>query len=378
MGKNAKKDNFVHLCQILEDGHKRKEMIFRMTQKELRLALYEHLKKLGRTPVLDDGFVYSAGTHPVLLIAHMDTVHDDPVEAICKDNTRNIWMSPQGIGGDDRCGIYIILRLIEKFDCHVLFCEDEEVGGVGAKKFTRSRITPEVNFIVEFDRMGSDDAVFYACDNKKFTDFIEAHDFTEAFGSFSDISVVAPHLGVAAVNLSSGYHNPHSLSEYVNFNQVEKTIDRAGRILNDAGTRFEYVKTKTPGGYWFGGSGSRYSYPGPGWKWNAQTHSYEQTQDDDDEKEDCPILSDEFTFPLEVCAVGYITTNDGSAFESGFDGEYFISELGMLYEEICDGVIEQVEDGCEAFDDAGNPVHYNAYKAVTRHVIVDLPKTQTM
>lgn len=72
-------------------------------------------------------------------------------------------MSPQGIGGDDRAGVYMILRLIQDLHCHVLFCEAEEIGGHGAKAFVQSGIVPEVNYIVEFDRMGSNDAVYYNC-----------------------------------------------------------------------------------------------------------------------------------------------------------------------------------------------------------------------
>ena len=73
--------------------------------------------------------------------------------------------------------------------CHVLFCEDEEVGCVGAKKFTRGSLRPQVNYIVELDRRGSNDAVFYRCDNPEFEDFITSFGFETAGGSRSDISV---------------------------------------------------------------------------------------------------------------------------------------------------------------------------------------------
>lgn len=43
---------------------------------------------------------------PVLLVAHLDTVHESPVRTICTSQQGNILMSPQGIGGDDRCGVY--------------------------------------------------------------------------------------------------------------------------------------------------------------------------------------------------------------------------------------------------------------------------------
>ena len=128
------------------------------------------LKSRG-CPVTDKpGYLYAEGTIPVLLAAHMDTVHRQPVEQICYSADGAVAMSPQGIGGDDRCGVWMILQILCTAKCHVLFCEDEEVGCVGAKKFTRGSLRPQVNYIVELDRRGSNDAVFYRCDNPEFED----------------------------------------------------------------------------------------------------------------------------------------------------------------------------------------------------------------
>lgn len=151
-------------------------------------------------------------------------------------------MSPQGIGGDDRCGVYMILELLRDFKCHVLFCEDEECGGVGANKFTASKIHPKVNYIVEMDRRGSNDAVFYRCDNPEFTDFVLGFGFEENHGSFSDISVVAPYLKTAAVNISAGYFNEHRQHEYIDMYAVENNIRRIGEMIMADSEHFEYIK----------------------------------------------------------------------------------------------------------------------------------------
>ncbi|MBO6179870.1 MAG: hypothetical protein J6O04_11890 [Selenomonadaceae bacterium] len=44
-----------------------------------------------------------------------------------------------------------------------------------------------------------------------FKNYITLKGYRTAFGSFSDISVIAPALDVAAVNLSSGYYYAHTL-----------------------------------------------------------------------------------------------------------------------------------------------------------------------
>ena len=214
------------------------EKIVRKTQSELKDWLNQQLIASGYQTINKDGFLYAAGSIPVMLIAHMDTVHKTPVYEVCWNNNYNVAMSPQGIGGDDRCGVYMILRTIRELQCHVLFCEDEEIGAVGADKFIRSNIKPMVNFLIEFDRRGSNDAVFYDCDNEDFIDLLEKYGFSEEFGSFSDISVIAPALKVAAVNISSGYYDCHTRYESVNMMEMHTNVDRIVALIKDNKDKF--------------------------------------------------------------------------------------------------------------------------------------------
>ena len=88
------------------------ETILRLPQMELKKRLKAELKSRGY-PVTDKpGYLYAEGTIPVLLVAHMDTVHRQPVEQICYSADRAVAMSPQGIGGDDRCGVWMILQIL--------------------------------------------------------------------------------------------------------------------------------------------------------------------------------------------------------------------------------------------------------------------------
>ena len=216
------------------------EQIFQLSQKRLKRELKAELIASGYTVQKQKGFLYAAGTLPVLLVAHLDTVHYDPPETICYSTDGTVMMSPQGIGGDDRAGVYMILRLIQDLHCHVLFCEAEEIGGHGAKAFVQSGIVPKVNYIVEFDRMGSNDAVYYNCKNEQFEQHICSFGFQTAFGSFSDISILAPKLDLAAVNLSTGYYNAHRVNEFVRLDEVEKLIGRVKTLLQAETGRFSY------------------------------------------------------------------------------------------------------------------------------------------
>ena len=221
------------------------ETILRLPQMELKKRLKAELKSRGY-PVTDKpGYLYAEGTIPVLLVAHMDTVHRQPVEQICYSADRAVAMSPQGIGGDDRCGVWMILQILRTANCHVLFCEDEETGGHGARAFTKSGIKPDVNYIVELDRTGSNDAVFYQCRNRQFERHINSFGFQTAFGSFSDISILAPHLNLAAVNLSTGYYHAHQPGEYVRLDKVEELIGRVEKLLQTKTERLSYTQKFT-------------------------------------------------------------------------------------------------------------------------------------
>lgn len=234
------------------------EDICKMSQPEVKSYMHKYLVSKKYSVINRDGFLYAAGDIPVLIVAHMDTVH----ATLCKDitNINGKLSSPQGIGGDDRCGIFMIMNIIKELHCSVLLCEDEEIGGVGAKKFINSDYAKDVdvNYIIELDRRGSCDAVFYSCDNKEFKEFIcDTIGFREAFGSFSDISILAPALKIAAVNLSCGYYNAHTMNEYVVYDEMMDVVDAVKALITVESEKFEYVAKKygylysNPSDYYF-------------------------------------------------------------------------------------------------------------------------------
>lgn len=218
------------------------EKLCKMSQYELKNHLHKELSKYGKVHN-NKGYLYHKGTHPVLLVAHLDTVHKQaPKKIIYKNGALS---SPYGIGGDDRCGVYLILELLKKYHCSVLFTEDEEIGGIGAERFAKSNFIHNlgVNYIIELDRRGNKDACFYDCANNDFIDFIESTDyFTENYGTFSDISVIAPICGISAVNLSSGYYNAHTTSEYVVMRDVDNVLKQVCKLLCKNTVQFEYVE----------------------------------------------------------------------------------------------------------------------------------------
>lgn len=220
---------------------KKIEEYIKPSQKQLQAAL---TKQFGNNAANVKGkYLLVKGTAPVLLVAHMDTVHIDRVKTICYSEDGNVLMSPQGIGGDDRCGIYGICKVYEqaKEKPWLLFTCDEEIGCIGAcafaDDFMAGKIDPmiqQVKLIIELDRKGKNDAVFYDCDNDQFRQYILSKGFIEQIGSYSDIVEIGEAMGIASVNLSSGYYNAHTTSEYIVLNDLETTIKKVIGIVQES------------------------------------------------------------------------------------------------------------------------------------------------
>jgi hypothetical protein len=107
----------------------RLEYFLVLTQKEL----FSRLRKMYEATAVYSKYNYILvpGEAPIMLLAHLDTVHKERVSQICKTENGNILMLLQSIGGDDRCGVYSLVRLhrtaVKK--PWLLFTCDEETGG---------------------------------------------------------------------------------------------------------------------------------------------------------------------------------------------------------------------------------------------------------
>lgn len=290
------------------------EEILKKPQHTLKKLLLSELTRMGYRTRMKKGFLYAKGNLPVLLVAHLDTVHRKLVKTICYSMDGSILISPEGIEGDDRAGVYMIHQLIRKHRCHVLFCEDEEIGGIGANAFVESGIKPEIHYIVELDRHGSDDAVFYDCDNPEFTKFVTRFGFEKKQGSFSDISIIAPALKVAAVNISAGYYDEHTRHEHINLQVIKKNIERVGRMVNTPSPKFEYIEADYRCTLWGG-----YDY----------------------EVNDFPIKT-----LMQLPDATYIRRKDG--FMEGCDGQYYMDDRGIVYEFLYDLDVAFKRKECEA------------------------------
>ena len=77
--------------------------ICRKTQNELMLYVLGKLRKKYNKIRLHKDFIFAEGDIPVCVVAHLDTVHAETPKVFLEEEDKI--SSPQGIGGDDRCGV---------------------------------------------------------------------------------------------------------------------------------------------------------------------------------------------------------------------------------------------------------------------------------
>lgn len=226
------------------------ELIAPMTQHELLTHMGRYfIKKYGKGNVLGgDDFVVAIGNIPVALVAHCDTVFHFPPERFFYDKEQNIFWAKQGLGADDRAGVFAILKIIQAgYRPHIILTTDEEIGCRGALKLAEYECPfKDLRYIIELDRQGEKDCVFYRCYNPKFIEYIETFDFITAPGSFTDIVTLCPIWGIAGVNLSIGYEDEHSESETLNIDWMYNTIDKVKIMLDECedAPHFKYMESK--------------------------------------------------------------------------------------------------------------------------------------
>lgn len=211
--------------------------------KALTMSKQKLLKHIEKTSTIqaDDCWLYipkeTAGK--VCIVAHIDTVFDSDRQTplIIYDKGKGLVSSPDGLGSDDRAGVYAALKLFnsipEPYKPFVLLTDFEEVGGYGAQEASEifKEVLKDCTMFIELDRKGADDAVYYNGEPKEFIDYINFFGFKTSSGSFSDISYLCPELERCGVNLSIGYYHQHSKHEYLNINEMEATIERVKTIL---------------------------------------------------------------------------------------------------------------------------------------------------
>jgi hypothetical protein len=162
--------------RILRDNDFRTfERLCGLSQKGLKHTLSVFLKSKYEKVLETPDYICAVGNIPIALVAHMDTVFTHPARNVFYDRRKNVIWSPDGLGADDRAGVFSIIQIVKKgLRPHIIFTTDEEKGALGALALGQEDCPFEdLRYIIELDRRGANDCVFYDCENPEFTDYID-------------------------------------------------------------------------------------------------------------------------------------------------------------------------------------------------------------
>ena len=163
------------------------------------------------------------------IVAHMDQVQERHSKDFIAYEAEDIIIgfSPkhkeqQGLGADDKCGLWIGLNCLQKFDCLKLaFFVGEEVGCKGSG-LADMAFFDDCRFVIEPDRKGSEDLITQIgwtplCSDDFLKDIgFKKFGYKEAEGMMTDIEALKDKgLMLSCINLSCGYYRPHSNEEFV-------------------------------------------------------------------------------------------------------------------------------------------------------------------
>lgn len=194
---------------------------------EAEAADFEQMYDMTRVEVQQraphDFYLHKDNGASVLFVAHLDTVEDDRT---C--NVMDTAAGPLVASGalDDRLGAYVGLELLPSLglEFDYLLTVGEEHGLSTAQFFDPDAHDVAYNWVIEFDRMGTD-VVLYQYEDADLRELVEQAGGLVEQGIFSDISYLE-HLGVKCMNWGVGYRDYHGPRSHAWLNDTFAQVAR--------------------------------------------------------------------------------------------------------------------------------------------------------
>ena len=183
-------------------------------------------------------------------------------------------MSFEGIGADDKNGIWVCIKALNEFDAiKCAFFVAEEVGCQGSRA-AEMAFFDDCRFVLQCDRKGNSDFITNAsctelCSKEFVKDAnISAFGYKEANGLMTDVMELKERgLKVSACNISCGYYNPHTNNEMTRISDLLNCYNLVRNIITNCVKTYphKYVAPKYTGytgkyGGYYDGWGGYYGY----------------------------------------------------------------------------------------------------------------------
>tara|TARA_R110000765_G_scaffold119588_6_gene214605 strand:- start:44 stop:916 length:873 start_codon:yes stop_codon:yes gene_type:complete len=204
------------------------------------------------------------------VVAHIDTVHE-PVEMVVNEEMlpnaqgedklslkayEKKTGRPTGIGGDDKAGVFICLKMLEQIDnIKAFFPVAEETGCHGSSDADKD-FFKDVGYAIQFDSTENNTmsltlmgVKLFEEDSEFFTsvkDIILEHGLKNWHNHpYTDTMRLKEKFDFSCLNFAAGYYNYHTVEEYVVVEDVQNTCNMAVKVIDKLGeNKYTYVHKK--------------------------------------------------------------------------------------------------------------------------------------
>jgi di/tripeptidase len=212
-------------------------------------------------------------------VSHTDTVHkiNHDMRVVQLEEGENTiltgidieTMRPSGIGGDDKCGVFLCLEMLDALDnVKAAFFVSEEIGCIGSRQ-ADPEFFKNVGYAIQYDSPKGNSMSMTLMGKQLFgrkTDFgkkvsplILEHGIDDwAYHPFTDIWPLMDKFGFSCLNLAAGYYNYHTDNEYVIVEDVDNAYELGLKLHEELGEAYyerPEDKVQTRRSYGYGGQG---------------------------------------------------------------------------------------------------------------------------
>lgn len=230
--------------------------------KDKKNNIYATKKQDGELP---EGFFFPC------VISHTDTVHQidtiNVVEELLPNAQGELKLSlkaynnvgyPTGIGGDDKCGVFACLTLLQELPyLKAAFFVSEETGCHGSKS-ADPEFFKNVGYGIQFDApenwmitekcfgqvLFDRNTEFFKKCNKVLTEGMNNSDMEYMVHPYTDVYALRGKFDFSCINFSIGYYDYHTSNEYVVVEDVFNGIEMGRKMIEDLGYTLHFKEAK--------------------------------------------------------------------------------------------------------------------------------------
>lgn len=159
----------------------------------------------------------------------------------------------EGLGADDKNGIWVALKCLEHFDAIKVALFKEEEIGCGGSRIADMSFFKDCRFAIQADRRNGGDLITDICGQicsdeflADISEYATAHGYKATSGLMTDVETLSDNgLGLSCINFSCGYYNPHTDEEFTDVEELYNCLGFAMDIIENCTGVYPFERRKT-------------------------------------------------------------------------------------------------------------------------------------